>query len=92
MKFNVNNIQLKNFSTSQDVLAKLAEKFLERSEAKEAEEAAEIATISAQKQSERAEKIEKARERIHRNRDERYQDIKRALLLSEVSGIQSDHF
>lgn len=75
----------------QDVLAKLAEKFLERSEAKEAEEAAEIAAISAQKQSERAEKIAKARERIHRNRDERYQDIKRALLLSEVSGIHNEH-
>ena len=75
------------FLSLQDVLAKLAEKFLERSEAKEAEEAAEIAAISAQKQSERAEKISKARERIHRNKDERYQDIKRALLLSEVLSI-----
>jgi hypothetical protein len=65
------------------VLEKLAAKFLERSEAKEAEEAKEISDIEAKKQSERMDKINKAHQRIHRQ-DERYQDIGRALLLSEV--------
>ena len=66
------------------MLEKLAKKFLERSEAQAEEEAEEIAAIAAQKQAERAAKLAKANQMLHRNKDERYQDINRALLLSEV--------
>ena len=74
----------------QEVLEKLAAKFLERSEAKIAEEAAEISAIEVKKRSERLQKIEDAQRRIHRGRDERYQEITRALLLSEVNHQQCD--
>ena len=66
------------------MLEKLAKKFLERSEAQAEEEAEELAAIAAQKQAERAAKLAKANQMLHRNKDERYQDINRALLLSEV--------
>ena len=66
------------------MLEKLAKKFLERSEAQAEEEAEEIAAIAAQKQAERAAQLAKAHQMLHRSKDERYQDINRALLLSEV--------
>ena len=66
------------------MLEKLAKKFLERSEAQAEEEVEELAAIAAQKQAERAAKLAKANQMLHRNKDERYQDINRALLLSEV--------
>ena len=66
------------------MLEKLAKKFLERSEAQAVEEVEELAAIAAQKQAERAAKLAKAHQMLHRNKDERYQDINRALLLSEV--------
>ena len=69
---------------NQDVLAKLAAKFLERSEAKAAEEAAELSAIEVKKRSERLQKIEASQRQIHRSQDERYHEINRALLLSEV--------
>jgi hypothetical protein len=73
----------------QDFLQKLASKFLERTEAKTAEEAEEVSAITGRKQAERLAAISKAQQRMQRSSDERYQEINRALLLSEVNLISS---